>query len=279
MTRSRFSDDRGSSPRDPGPSSRPATVRRSFFRATLPRLLDVVGVVLVVVVAGPAWGLVLGLAVALVLDWPGPRPADVLAGFADRVVPSEAVGFDGLDGSRVELDRARVRGELPVELLSFGPALDGLGEISIADEEGLVDDELDPYPRPPFVDGVFVGHDHKALRDLDEGRRVVLRALARDGFAPVVLGDGSCLRCGALRFDRSGWPVPAGLVFEGFAPGRPMCEGCALRTAVGFGDDVWLADELVVESAPVEGKLRIRPTEIVVVPAGEVAARIEEGRR
>lgn len=296
---SRFSDDRGSSPRDPGPSSRPATVRRSFFRRALASLLD-------------------------------------------RVVPREAVELDGLDGSRIELDRARVRGEIPVEpagigfvpivqewtpegervirsarFLSFGPALDGLGEISLADEDvpavelrgisGIVEDlggrvrsdgtveiprrdeptleeeeralgELDPYPRPPFVEGVFVGHDHASLRELDAGRRRILSATARLGFAPVVLGDGSCLRCGAVRFERSGWSVPAGFVFEGFAPGRPMCEPCALRVAVSFGDDVWLAEEFVVEPGPVEGRLRIRPTEIVVVPAGEVSARIEELR-
>lgn len=329
-----FSDADDDRRRDPGPSLRPATVRRPFFRrGELVRvgagvaLGAAVGRLFLAEGLGPALAL-LGIAVvvvAVVEIWLG---LGVWPRVADWLVPSDRVELDGLDGARVELDRARVRGELVVEpeehyrherhaigrigvlggpakstpstseLLyrEFGPSVtaEGREEVArrIAQARSLGDNgrRLSP-PRPPFVGGVFVGHHHEPVElSVEEAREVLglgpdpeadpvadrgalLLRIAEEGFSPVVLGDGSCLRCGR-RPVRVGWPVPAGLVFETFAPGRPLCSGCALRVALVSGDDVWLADELVIEPAPVSGRLRVRPVEVVVVPAVNVEDRI-----
>ena len=205
-------------------------------------------------------------------DWPGPQPADVLAGFADRVVPSEAVGFDGLD--RVE-GRAR-SGPGPGSSLSSSSRSGRPSTVSARSRRrrgGSRRRRARSVPSASVRRWRFVGHDHKALRDLDEGRRVVLRALAGTGSPRSCSGMGR-VRCGALRFDRSGVAGPARARVRGFAPGRPMCEGAPSGPRSGSATTSGSPTSSSSSRLPVEGKLRIRPTEIVVVPAGEVAARI-----
>ena len=248
------------------------------------RVVELVLVLVVGLTVGPWWAVLLVCGVEAVLDWRSWPGAVELAGrissrVAEGLVPAEAVELGG------RVDPAEHYRHEHYSMHAPGPALD-LGAGSPLDRL-LVDDELDPYPRPPFVEGRFVGHDHASLRGRPTTVEVALRVetfadLADRGILPEELGDGRCRDCQGPIIPAA-WNVPVGLAFDGFAPGAPRCGLCALRDAAGLGDTVWISDAVSIRPGPGS-----RSRRLVVVPSGsfevveavDVPARLaeEEGR-